>query len=154
MIKVLKTNLGEINVLINNETYNYKPLEMNKVERNFKVDGRYKLIVDIPKSRLEDIVVECKLVSSNNKIKQGINSGQQLALISLQDDAKEMSIGVEDEIPNVKYQYIDFGIRVIISKEASLHQLVFGIAWITMKDEEIEYIYTWFAADPTLFELY
>lgn len=148
---MLQTPIGTIDISINEKSYNYKLVELNNVERNFSVDGRYKVIVDVPPNTAQDIIVECRLTDFIGDNAKGCReSGEQLALISFYNDKIKLSIGVEDEISNVNCSYIDYGLKVNISKEAHLQQIAFGIAWISMKDKETEDIYTWFAADPTL----
>ncbi len=148
---MLKTPIGIIDVLINGKSNYYKSIELINSVKNFSVDGRYKVIVDIPINKVHDLVIECKLFEfTGDNAKGYIESGERLALISFYRDNIKLSIGVEDETNNVKCSYIDYGLKVILSKEAHLQQIIFGIAWVSMRDKEVEDIYTWFAADPTL----
>lgn len=150
---MLKTPVGIIDILINGKSNYYTFMELGKIERNFSVNGRYKVIVDIPSDDVKDVIVECKLIDFMGDNPKGcIESGEQLALISFYRDNIKLSIGVEDEISNVNCGYIDYGLKVIISQKAHLQQISFGVAWILMKDKEMEDIYTWFAADPTLWD--
>jgi len=147
---MLRTPIGTVDVLINGKSYNYKIRKLRNRDRTFTVDGRYMIIVGI--SNDQDIVVECKLTDfTGDDAKGSIESGARLALTSFYRDNIKLSIGVEDEISGVQCSYIDYGIEVALSKEACLQLVVFGIAWITMNDAEKEDIYTWFAADPTLY---
>jgi hypothetical protein len=148
---MLKTPIGFIDVLINGKSNDYKSMKLVNKEKNFSVDGRHKVIVDLPVNQDQDIVIECKLAEFAGDNAMGcIESGERLALISFYQDNIKLSIGVEDEISNVMCCYIDYGVKVILSKEVHLKQVIFGIAWVSMKDREKEDIYTWFAADPTL----
>ena len=148
---MLKTPIGVIDVMLNGEKNHYVFTELNTCENKFSVDSRYKVIVNIPINRTQDIVVECKLIDFvGDNVKGFIESGEKLALISFYHDNIKLSVGTEDEIKNVSCSYIECGLRVIISKTAIIEQLAFGIAWIDMNEREIEDIYTWFAADPTL----
>jgi hypothetical protein len=148
---MLKTPIGFIDILINGKSNDYESIELANKEKNFSVDGRYKVIVDIPINQDQGVVIECKLVEFTGDNAMGcIESGERLALISFYRDNIKLSIGVEDEISNAMCCYIDYGVKVILSEEVHLQQVIFGIAWVSMNDREKEDIYTWFAADPTL----
>jgi len=150
-VNMLKTPIGTLDILLNGERSDYIFTKLNTCERNFSVEGRYKVIVNIPISRSQDIAIECKLIDFvGDNAKGNIESGEKLALISFYHDNIKLSVGTEDEIKGVSSSYIDYGLKVIISKTAIIQHIAFGLAWIDMKDREIEDIYTWFAADPTL----
>lgn len=146
---MLKTELGTIKVLVDGQNCNYHIEELSNTQSNYCVDKRYKLTVPVP-TNTSKVVVECALTDfMGDKGRGGVESGQQLALISFYRGNIKLSLGTEDEIPHVHSGYTDYGLNVTIDKEADLKQVVFGVAWIAMKDEEKEDIYTWFAADPT-----
>jgi hypothetical protein len=153
---MLKTPLGEIVIIVDGQSVTYKPISLDCTEygtRNeimFTVDARYKIEV-----KLSSIpcVVECKFNDFlGDDGRGGVDSGQYLALICFYRGNTKLSIGVEDEIPGVECSYTDYGLKVELTEQASIHCVTFGIAWVAMKDEEKEDIYTWFAADPTLYE--
>lgn len=148
---MLKTVLGNINITINNEEVNYKTIEINNKGVNYIVDRRYKVIIDNIKDRELETIIECVLDGSKISNLSGYcESGEQLALISFMNENVKLSIGAEDDIIGVKYEYMKNGMRVKISAEAALNHLIFFIAWITMNNKEQQEIYTWFAADPTM----
>jgi len=151
---MLKTSLGTIEILINGQKRAYKSTKLKNKGKQFSVDGRYKLTVDIPLD-CDDIVVECVLADyADNDSRNGRDSGERLALTSFYHENTKLSIGAEDEIPYTYCDYADCGLRIKISKQAGLRRLIFGIAWIKMQDIAKEDIYTWFAADPTLYTSY
>lgn len=61
-----------------------------------------------------------------------------------------MSIATEDEIDGIEIKYLNRGIEIQISEHTKIKEVIFGMAWISLKNPEEEDIYTWFAADPTL----
>lgn len=150
-VNMIKTPIGTIDILINGKSNYYSSIELDNRGKNFFVDGRYKIIVDIPFNNDQDIVIECKLSEfTGDNVKGCIEPGEELALISFYRDNIKLSIGTEDEIKNIECSYIDYGLKVTLSKEIHLQKVIFGIAWVFMRNREIEDIYTWFAADPTL----
>jgi len=151
---MLKTSLGTVEVLVNGQKYAYKSTKLKNKGGQFSVDGRYKITVDVP-IVCDDIVVECVLIDYMvDAIKGCKESGERLALISFDYGNTMLSIGTEDEIPYTYCDYTDCGLRITVSKQADLRQLIFGVAWVAMQDIEKESNYTWFAADPTLPEFY
>lgn len=47
-----------------------------------------------------------------------------------------------------EYKYLENGIRMEVLKEQT--SMPVNIAWLYMKDPDVENIYSWLAADPTL----
>ncbi|WP_367566759.1 hypothetical protein [Lacrimispora sp.] len=124
--------------------------KLDNVNKRYIVDGRYKIIVDLPKT-VDNVSVTCTLNSQpSQKISKIIESGEGLALISFYLKKTKLSIGVEEGRPGTVCEYLDNGINVIISNNADMNNVEFYVAWLTMQDEEDEDIFTWFAADPTL----
>lgn len=150
---MLETGMGTINIRVNGENFQYTPIKLPNAQKQFLVDGRFKIVVDNLSFFTNDtIIVECEVINFPCvNVKGYIESGERLALVSFYYGNLKLSIGVEDEIPAVHCEYVDCGLKVTISKQACLQQIVFGIAWVSMQDEEKEDIYTWFAADPTLY---
>ena len=148
---MLKTILGNINVIINGENLDYTPVRLSNIGKNYVVDGRYKIIINKNKmSKLENII-ECVLDAREKfNLDSGEESGEGLALISFTCENIKLSIGVEGDICGVKYEYMKNGLRIKISKEDLINQLNIFVAWITMENVEQQENYTWFAADPTL----
>lgn len=149
---MLETGMGAIDILVNGKSIQYSPIKLSNTQKQFLVDKRFKIIVDNLSSVDDNIVVKCKIINFiGDNAKGCVESGERLALVSFYRGKLKLSIGVENEIPNVRCEYVDFGLKVTVSKQAFLHQIVFGVAWVSMQDEEKEDIYTWFAADPTLY---
>lgn len=120
--------------------------------------GRYKIIVNIAdlfEGLGNQIVVVGKLLKSeDDNIQECVESGERLAMLSFYAGNKKVSIGVEDELPGVLCTYEKNGIKVSISPDSKISQITFGVAWIRMDDVETQDIYTWFAADPTMYKAY
>lgn len=150
---MLFTDLGEINVTINGIIQQIKAVKLGNRDKRYTVDGRYKIVVDIPEIS-DKLSVECTLTSySPINITKIVESGERVAILSFYYEKKKLSIGVEDERVGIQCEYIDNGINVVVSNNANVQTLVFYVAWLTMQDGEKEDIFTWFAADPTVIEI-
>lgn len=149
---MIETILGIIQILVNGKEIDYIQKRLDRKGKNYAVDERFKITVEIPKMENETII-ECRLIKKKLKpLEQGVESGEKLALISFYHDNEKVSIGTEDEIPNVIYSYTSQGLKVVVTEKAKISRIIFGVAWIAMQDREKEDVYTWFAADPTLFD--
>jgi len=143
--------MGNIYITVNGKKYNYAFIELSNKEKIFKVDKRFKILVDNLSIDNEEIVIECILKAKSNNILNGApETGENLALISFCNGNVKLSIGTIGDVPGVNYEYLQDRIRIIIPKEIGLKEIVFYVAWITMQNIPREEIYTWFAADPTL----
>ena len=153
---MIETILGEIEITINDKKVDYRYSRLSNKEKNFEVDGRYKIIIDLEQisgNEDKDNVVAAKLIkTSDNNIKECVESGERLAMLSFYSDNKKVSIGAEDERPGVLCTYDNSSVKVLISPKATIFQVTFGIAWITWRECERQEIYTWFAADPTMYK--
>lgn len=148
---MLKTDIGNIIIAIDGQILDYAPIKLANKGKNFIVDGRYQVIVENMLFSEGETIIDC--IIDNNKMLDlhGYpESGEGLALISFIHNNTKLSIGIEDDIPGVYYQYMNDRLRVNVTKSASLNTFTFFIAWLTMHNKEQEEIYTWFAADPTL----
>jgi hypothetical protein len=146
---MLKTNLGVINVFSDKKIYKYTAIPLVNQGKSFIVDGRYKLIIDIPES-IKKFEFQCCLDDTMSR-ESFIDSGEDLALVSFISGKKIMSIGIEDEMEYINIEYISDGLRVIVPGNSEVKQIIIGVAWKNMINVELEGNYTWFAADPTLF---
>lgn len=75
-------------------------------------------------------------------------------MLSFYSGDRKVSIGVEDELPGTVCSYKEKGLRVTILPNTQIKEIIFGIAWMTMSDIEEQELYTWFAADPSLYKAY
>lgn len=126
------------------------PIKLPNEGKNFRVDGRYKIIVNEIKNDKEN-VIECKIDGKHElPIKSFSESGENLTLISFEYNNTKLSIGTIGDIPDIEQEYLKDGIRIRSKKTAPVNKFVFFVAWIEMNDKEKEEIFTWFAADPTL----
>lgn len=136
-------------MLVNNQEVKPRIIELINQGKNYVVDKRYKLVVDI--DPMKKNYVNCILTKEADDIKVFCESGQSLELISFYYYNEKLSIGTEGDIKGIKYNYLKNGIELIISEYTNINQIIFGVAWVNIKDSETEDIYTWFAADPTLY---
>jgi len=147
---MIKTNIGNVDILINGQSFNYIPIKLPNVGKQYKVDGRYKVVVDKIAAK-DETEIECILQNQNTlPLKVNIEPGEDLALLSFMINNMKLSIGVQGDITGVLYDYLNDRLRIRLTKYALITKLDINIAWITMDDIEKEKIYTWFAADPTL----
>ncbi|WP_132085135.1 hypothetical protein [Harryflintia acetispora] len=143
----MKTDLGEIKILVNNEENNYVIKELEDCCHYFHVKHRLKLTCKIPKQLIENISIKCLIISNDIvKFEPCIETGENLALVSFYRGRTKLSIGTKGDIPGTQYVYLDNGIELILQKNKG--EVYFYVAWLEMKDVEKEDIYTWFAADP------
>ena len=148
----MKTNLGEIVVTINEEEFNYTPIFLRTESKIFNVDGRYKIEVELERSLNKPCIIECTLVSEN-KVKGGIDSGQDLVMLSFDSEDNRLSIGTREEIPSTDYCYLDNGIRIIAENDCNADKIVFGVAWMSMHNRDVYSVETGLAADPSYFHI-
>ena len=148
---MLHTILGDLYFTVDGKVYDYESIELVNKGEIFKVDKRYKIEMHNITVVHEECIIECIIKAKSGYIPEGgAETGERLALISFNHGNIKLSIGVEGDIDGVRYEYRNDRLVVRISRQANIKALVFYIAWIAMKDEEKEYIYTCFAADPTL----
>lgn len=57
-------------------------------------------------------------------------------------------------MPGIVCGYQEEGLRISILSKTQIKEIIFGIAWMTMSDIEEQDLYTWFAADPSLYKAY
>ncbi len=147
---MIKTNIGNIGILMNGQNLDNSLFELPNKENQFKVDGRFRIRVDnIPDK--EKSVIDCILQNQNSEhINVYAEPGEELALISFLINNMKLSIGVQGDMHGVFYDYLNDRLRIRITENASISRLDIFIAWITMDNIEKEEIYTWIAADPTL----
>ena len=147
---MLNTPFGEISVKLNGEniSYNCEKLENTYAGQHglsvFEVDGRYRITVGTAGIKAP-FTLDCGF-DLHEFDSGGIDSGERLALKTWEKGNLMFSIGTEDEIEGLNYEYLERGIRLHGCKDGAA---VFGIAWVYIKDYEKESNYTWFAADPT-----
>jgi len=147
---MLSTNLGEINVLLNNRNCKYRLIKLTNKKKNFIVDGRCKIVVDISENLNEEIEIQCNLKTDiiNKRL---IESGEGLASMSFISGKEIVSIGTEDDLEGIICEYLADGFKINVKKDFSVKEIIFGVSWKKMNDVETEELYTWFASDPTLF---
>lgn len=145
---MIKTNIGNVNILINGHNLDCSMYELSNKGNLFNVDGRFRIEVDnIPDK--EETVIDCILENQKSEpINVYAESGEDLALISFMINNMKLSIGVQGDIPGVIYDYLDDRLRIKVTEKASISRFDIFIAWITMDNIEKEEVYTWFAADP------
>lgn len=77
---MINTILGQVEIMINGQRTDYQSIELSSVEVNFKVDKRYKIIININeywKEKYEKIIVECVLKQDGrNLLERCVESGE------------------------------------------------------------------------------
>ena len=146
---MLKTPFGEIKIFINeHEESNFKVQSLPHAAKNFIVDQRYQVSLDqINKGNIVDCILN---VESDLNITSLIETGEDLALISFYKDTSKLSIGVIGDRKGIKYKYLNNGIRMVILNDQPSELMPMNVAWLCMNNPEVEDIYCWFAADPTI----
>ena len=147
---MLKTPFGNIVICVENEVVEYNHIQMasSYIGQHglpvFDVEGRFRISIS---NLNKPICVSCTFIA-DEEYSSGIDSGERLALKSWFKGQQILSIGTEDEIPDVEVRYLDNGLKVILSENSNITNIVFQIAWMTINDPEKEDGYTWYAADP------
>lgn len=147
---MLETFFGEMNIYIDGEKTDYDIIKLPLEEKNFNVDARYQIVIRNIRND-KNTIIDCVINETGlQQLDRCIESGEDLALISFYSNNTKLSMGMREENTAICYEYLDNGIRMNISKENILQEILVNIAWITMKNQDIEDIYTWYAADPTI----
>ena len=145
---MLITPLGTIIVKVDGYTIDYNSIRLPCKRDSFNVDARYK--INLTKSYMNKHV-QCILVKNEYlQLSSCIESGEDLALISFYKKNIKLSIGVEYNYIKDSCRYLDNGIE-IVSNDDTRKDVIFGVAWKDVLNKEVEDIFTWLAADPTLF---
>lgn len=149
---MLKTPLGYINIFVNGKIVRPIANELPSIKKGFIVDKCYQLSLNISLFECEKTIIECVLAANDylDNLESNIESGEKLEMISFYCKNTKLSIGTEGEIQYINYSYLANGIQIEVSNEFFLKKVVFNVAWLTMTDSDVEDIYTWFAADPTI----
>jgi len=147
---MLQTNLGQIDLFINDLEVEYEPIPLTTSWNAFVVDGRYKIVIDLKKIS-GSIEIYCTL-NISDKFEYLVDSGENLLLVSFIQERDIVSIGVEDEVDGIYLETTDQGIKLLIHECEKVEALIIGVAWKTMTNPSNEITDTWFAADPTLFK--
>ena len=146
---MIRTPFGEIQIFINGrEEEGTEMCPLPGCKKNFTVDERYQVFL---KKIEEGNVIDCILNTENSlSIRSVIESGENLALISFYKDNTKLSIGLVGDRKGIKYEYLENGMRMVILEKQPNCFMPMNIAWLCMKNPELEDIYCWLAADPTL----
>lgn len=141
----METILGELVLKKNNSVINYSIIELVKESKQFRVDSRYKIICDTVLQKGD--VIECLInVHGEKFLESCVETGENLALISLYLKNIKLSIGTQGDMDDREYQYLRNGMRIKLLTDIT--KINFYISWLEMEDVEKEDIYTWFASDP------
>ncbi|MCL2610828.1 MAG: hypothetical protein FWE02_04020 [Defluviitaleaceae bacterium] len=147
----MKTNLGNISIYIDKKEVSYDAIPMPLNWRNFSVDGRFKIEIDISKLISSPHEIECKIISNNLNIGE-VESGEDLALISFFKNDDKLSIGTIDELEDIECSYLEDGLKVVIGENHNSEKIIFGVSWINLSNRNPEDdTHTWFSSDPSFF---
>jgi len=145
---MLNTPLGNVKVIVNGEEEKLEIHSLLKSKANFTVDSRYQVSLEwIEKGNVIDCILN---IENDSYIASGIESGEELALISFYKGNTKLSIGVIGDKKGIKYEYLQNGIRMTVFESQSSSFMPMNIAWLSMSDSELKDIYCWLAADPNI----
>ena len=150
---MLKTQLGEIIVSIDDTETEYTAVTVPLDHRCDKLNGRYYICINHENDgKLHTIT--CRISGYTPSEKDGSEDGENLLLMSFFKGNAKLSIGVEFDYYS-KYDYeavhLQDGMQFRVFPQTKTKYFVFGIAWVDNCNDENE-IHTWFGADPTLIE--
>ena len=92
-------------------------------------------------------IIKCIIDNVNNlPVTSCIETGENLQMISFYYKNFKLSMGAE-ELTGATYKYLENGIEMELP---STKNLIIYIAWLEMEDTELEDVFTWYAADPTM----
>ena len=154
---MLQTPFGKFTISINGQNTKFEAIELPYTEQGlyehiFIVDGRYRIDINLEAFKDQDIIIEGILdVSAIDDIESGPSTGQHLAQITFWRNDSMLSVGFVGDIPHVTYEYLKDRVRINIPQRVALTQMLCNVAWLDMKNPEMEDHFTWFAADPTMF---
>lgn len=81
---MINTIFGQVKIMINGQSIDYQSIELSNEEVNFKVDKRYKIIVNTSeycKEKYKKIIVECVLIQNGkNMLEKCVESGERVAM--------------------------------------------------------------------------
>lgn len=144
---MLSTPIGNFKIIVDENEIHYTERELVKKAKTFSVDRRVEIEIQKESDDPQKGVVMCMIDNVNNlPLTPCKETGEDLQIISFYYQNFKLSIGIK-EIAETEYKYLDNGIQV---KFSNLRDLKIYIAWLEMKDIELEDVFTWFAADPTL----
>lgn len=132
---MLNTPFGNISMYLNGEEISYKCEKLENIYIGqlglpvFEVDERYKISVNIDGLKVP-LSLECQFDTKVIFNDSGINSGERLALKTWENNNLMFSIGTENEIDGIEIEYRNYGIKVGVTENDAVNELVFGIAWI------------------------
>lgn len=144
---MIKSPVGEIVIMRNGEMVDYISVPLKKSGKNYTVDERYKIELEIQEAGGN--IVECILAMDEAEFQGYSESGEELEMISFQQGDIKLSIGTKGDISGYSYEYEPDRLRLKINEKTSINRIVFYVAWITKYSDSND-IYTWFAADPTI----
>ena len=158
----MTTPLGDIEICIDGKTIKYTAQNMGVMDKLCPdVDGRFCIKVEfVPDG--ERHAISCIIKSHIPSDKDGVESGEQLALKSFYKGHSKLSIGMEGETGyfadgtrafdtyDYDTEYLEDGVRYVINEDTKTDRYVFGVAWIENVTDDND-VQTWFGADPTMF---
>lgn len=145
---MFSTPLGYLSISVDGHAIQISPSLLPVKTDLFVVDGRYGFSLTLPRQEQNSVIEALFSNFEESGWECGVESGERLALISFNKKDTKVSLGTEGDIAGIEYEYLPFGIRLVISPECSRRMFRFIVAWITTDNMERDEIFTWFAADP------
>ena len=147
---MLQTPIGKLKILLNEEEIGYKENFLVPETKSFTVDKRAQIqFAENIQLDSEDVINFIIEKQKGLEIRPCIETGEDLQLISFYYQNYKLSIGLE-ELKNIKYTYLENGIRLEVRVSLKLEEINAIVAWLKMQDADLEDTFTWYAADPTL----
>ncbi|MEL3907633.1 MAG: hypothetical protein P1P64_01305 [Treponemataceae bacterium] len=142
---MFKTPIGLFNIKKNGNNIPFSMDILNTNFLNFTVDGRYQTNL----SNLgKDAVLDFYLETRYNIEVEDRDSDERLFLTMFSLNNFYFGIGVDGDIAGIKYEYLNNGIRLIIS-EPAVDSINVNIAWKKGLDEK-HLLDVWYGVDPEI----
>jgi hypothetical protein len=140
---MVQTPIGLFRIIKDGYEINYNEKELPKkfgIDNNFEVDERYQIEFEqVEKNSVVEFMLETeKLVIIEDK-----DSDEDLFFSIYNYENLIIGIGVEGDIPGIKYGYVDeknkHGIKIIVSSECEKKSMKINVPWkkVTNSDQII-----------------
>jgi hypothetical protein len=167
----LKTPLGEILILIDKQEIAYDFQELSQNDSHFSgVDARFKIVIDFePDGKMHSISLKLK---PSTKVRGFVEAGDFLNALAIYNgnESIKMTVGLKGDSgyfykdgrlqrdPYCLSDYDDVAceksltISYELLKTTKTSRYFFAVAW-TQEVTDVSDTHTWFAGDPTMFDL-
>jgi hypothetical protein len=148
---MIQTPIGLFRIVKNEHEINYKEKELPKKFKDFEVDKRYQIEFDNVE---KDFAVEFILETQFPVDVEDLDSDEDLFYAVYNYKNLIIGIGVEGDIPGIKYEYVDrvnkHGIKIIILHDCQKYSMKVNVAWQKVTNRE-QIINVQLAVDPAYY---